>query len=343
MRADDTVLLNARTPEPVPVGRMGFGAAPLGNPLRGLSEEEAQSTLRAAYACGLRFFDTAPLYGLGHSERRLGLGIRGFGRENIVLSTKVGRLIVDGPAEEAAPRAGGSRRRAVFDYGYDGVMRSLESSLARLGVEAVDILLVHDVDAFTHGGRDASDARLRELFDGGGYRALAELRASGRIKAFGAGVNEWQVCRTLLDRGEFDAFLLAGRYTLLEQGGLESLLPLCLERDVGIILGGPYNSGILASGPVEGATYDYKPAPPGILERVGRIQALCEIHGVRLAAAALQFVLAHPAVKTVIPGAASAAEVRENVGLLGASVPPGLWSDLKAAGLVRDDAPVPAP
>ena len=233
-------------------------------------------------------------------------------------------------------------KQVVFDYTYDGVMRSHDASLERLGVAAIDILLIHDVDVWTHGSQAAADEKVRELFDRGGYRALEELKAAGRIAAFGAGVNEWQACEALLGHADFDCFLLAGRYTLIEQEALTSFLPTCVARDVGIILGGPYNSGILATGAVEGARFNYRPAPPDIMERVRRIESACRDHGVTLPAAALQFVLAHPAVKSVIPGAMAEQEVRQNVALLEETIPPALWADLKEARLLRDDAPVPA-
>jgi D-threo-aldose 1-dehydrogenase len=332
-----------RTARPVTLTRMGFGGAPLGNLYRRVTDEDAQAALQAAYERGIRYFDTAPQYGLGLSERRFGEALRRFGRERVTLSTKVGRLLEDCAPDEVTPAAfvDVPQKRIVYDYTYDGVMRSHDASLERLGVEAVDILLVHDVDVFTHGSRQASDAKVRELFDGKGYKALEELREAGQVQAIGAGVNEWEVCETLLNHGDFDCFLLAGRYTLLEQEALESFLPLCLERDVGIILGGPYNSGILATGAVEGAYYNYAPAPPNILDLVRRIEAICKDHGVRLAEAALQFVTGHPAVRTVIPGAINAAQVAANVELFSRGVPAGLWDDLKNAGLLRPGAPVP--
>lgn len=341
MRVSDTIPL--RRERPVQLTRMGFGGAPLGNLFRKISEEEAQGALQAAWDSGIRYFDTAPQYGLGRSEMRFADAIRRLGREGMTLSTKVGRLLEDCAPDEVTPVAfvDTPQKRIVYDYSYDGVMRSHEASLERLGVDSVDILLVHDVDAFTHGSREASDARVRELFDQGGYRALVELREAGQVRAIGAGVNEWEVCEKLLGLGDFDCFLLAGRYTLLEQEALETFLPLCVERDVGIILGGPYNSGILATGPIEGARYNYAPASPDILERVQRIQAVCNDHGVRLIEAALQFVIGHPAVRTVIPGAANAAEVEANVALFSKPLPAALWSDLKSAGLLRPDAPTP--
>lgn len=344
MPASDHNLLNSRTKTPVPLTRMGFGGAPLGNLYRKVSDADAQAALQAAYDAGIRYFDTAPQYGLGRSEMRFAEGLARFGRDDIQLATKVGRLLVDCAPEDVTPEAfvDVPQKRIVFDYSYDGVMRSYEESKARLGVERADILLVHDVCAFSQGSQEASDARVRELFDDGGYRALVELRDAGEIAAIGAGVNEWQVCERLLGLGDFDGFLLAGRYTLLEQDALDSFLPLCEARDVGIILGGPYNSGILATGATPDARYNYAPAPDHILDRVRRIEAVCAAHDTPLIAAALQFVLGHPCVKTVVPGAVSAAEVEANVALLDRPIPPALWSDLRAEGLIRADAPLPS-
>ncbi|MFD1696160.1 aldo/keto reductase [Roseibium aestuarii] len=338
-----TRLLNRRTAREIHLTEMGFGGAPLGNLYRKVEEEDAQATLQAAYDAGIRYFDTAPQYGLGRSEERFSRAIARFGRDTIELSTKIGRLLLDCEPHEVTPEAfvDVPQKRIVFDYSYDGVMRSYEASRQRLGVANADILLIHDVCAFSQGSREASEARVRELFDRGGYRALTELRAAGEITAIGAGVNEWQVCQKLLELADFDCFLLAGRYTLLEQEALETFLPLCETRDVGIILGGPYNSGILATGAVPGAKYNYAPAPEDVLDRVRRIEALCADHGVRLIAAALQFVLGHPSVKTVVPGAVSPAEVEANIRLLKTPIPDGFWSDLRASGLIRPDAPLP--
>ncbi|MEJ1996995.1 MAG: aldo/keto reductase [Maritimibacter sp.] len=344
MTPSDRTLLNSRTNTPVPLTRMGFGGAPLGNLYRKVSEADAQAALQAAYDAGIRYFDTAPQYGLGRSEMRMGAGIARFGRDDIQLATKVGRLLLDCEPDEVTPEAfvDTPQKRIQFDYSYDGVMRSYEESKARLGVDKIDILLVHDVCAFSQGSQEASDARVRELFSDGGYRALVELRDAGEIAAIGAGVNEWQVCERLLGLGDFDGFLLAGRYTLLEQDALDSFLPLCEQRDVGIILGGPYNSGILATGAIEGARYNYEAAPEHILERVRQIEAVCAAHDTPLIAAALQFVLGHPSVKTVVPGAVSAAEVEANVALLNTVIDPSLWSDLRGEGLIRADAPLPS-
>ncbi|WP_299837559.1 aldo/keto reductase [uncultured Jannaschia sp.] len=342
MRVDETELLNDRSTWPVRLTRMGFGAAPLGNLYRAVSDADAQDALDAAWEAGIRYFDTAPQYGLGRSEMRVAEALSRFGREGLTLSTKVGRLLEDCAPGEVTPEAfvDVPQKRIVFDYTHDGVMRSYEASVKRLGTERFDILYVHDIDAGTHGAAE-SEAKLRELFAGGGYAALDELRRNGSVGAIGAGVNTWPICERLLGEADFDGFLLAGRYTLLEQEPLESLLPLCVARDVGIVLGGPYNSGILATGAVEGARYDYAPAPPEILDRVRRLEEVCAAHDTSLIAAALQFPLAHPAVKSVIPGAANAAEVAANVDVFETGVPDALWSDLRGEGLIRRDAPVP--
>ena len=336
--------LNNRTARPVPLTRMGFGGAPLGNLYRAIPEADAQAAMQTAFDAGIRYFDTAPQYGLGLSEVRFATAMKKFGRENIQLSTKIGRLLLDCAPEDATPGAfvDVPQKRIQFDYSYDGVMRSYEASKARLKVENADILLVHDVCVFSQGSQQASDARVRELFDDGGYKALSELRDAGEIAAIGAGVNEWQVCERLLGLGDFDGFLLAGRYTLLEQEALDTFLPLCEKRDVGIILGGPYNSGILATGAVKGAKYNYEDAPEPVLQRVRDIERVCAAHDTPLIAAALQFVLGHPSVKTVVPGAVSAFEVEANVALLDVPIPDGLWSDLRSAGLIRPDAPLPS-
>ncbi|MGN6551634.1 MAG: aldo/keto reductase [Pararhizobium sp.] len=323
---------------------LGFGTAPLGNLYRAISEEEAHQTLEAAWASGIRYFDTAPLYGLGLSETRVNRFLRGKRRDDYVLSTKVGRLMKVCPPEK---RTGIGKffdtpsRQEVYDYSYDGVMRSLEASFERLGVDRIDILYAHDLDIFTHGSKQDSDARIEE-FLGSGYSALVSLREQGVVKAIGAGVNEWQVCQTLAERGDFDLFLLAGRYTLLEQEALESFLPLCRQRGIGIVIGGPYNSGILATGPRRGAFYNYSEAPQEILDRVGRIEAVCKRHDVRLIEAALKFPLLNDVVVSVVPGGQAVREVEANKTILDAAIPAALWSDLKAEGLVREDAPTPA-
>ncbi len=322
---------------------LGFGTAPLGNLYRALGEEEAQATCAAAWDAGIRYIDTAPLYGLGLSETRLNHFLRGKPRDEYVISTKVGRLL-----EVCAPesRTGLGKffatpsRREIYDYSHDGILRSLEASLERLGLDRIDILFVHDIDIFNHKSAAARDAKVAELMQSG-YRALVRLREEGTIKAFGAGVNEWEVCEMLARQGDFDLFLLAGRYTLLEQEALVSFLPLCAARGIGIVIGGAYNSGILASGAKPGAFYNYDPAPPHILERVAGIERIVARHGVKLVEAALRFPLVHPAVVCVIPGASRPEEVALNQRTLAATIPDALWADLKAAGFIRADAPVP--
>ncbi|MEL7117372.1 MAG: aldo/keto reductase, partial [Pseudomonadota bacterium] len=230
-------------------------------------------------------------------------------------------------------------RREVYDYGYDAVFRSVEFSLERLGVHRIDLLYAHDLDIFNHGTQEALDARLAEFF-AGGHRALVELRDQGVIAGFGMGVNEWRPAERLIDEGDPDIILLAGRYTLLEQEPLDSFLPKCVSRGVGLVIGGAYNSGILATGPRPGAYYNYDPAPQDILDRVAKIEAICTGHGTRLVDAAFQFPLMHPAVLSVIPGGQSADEMASNVQAATAEIPAGLWADLKAEGLLRQDAPV---
>lgn len=342
MRLTQRVALNDRTAAAFRLTRLGFGTAPLGNLYKEVCDGVARATLQAAWDIGFRYFDTAPQYGLGLSEQRLGACLPGFDASDRVVSTKVGRLLLDCAKDDVTPEAfvNVPQKRIEFDYTHDGIMRSLDASIARLGTDRIDILLLHDIDADTH-GPDGEEQKLRELFSGGGYRALDELKKSGRIAAIGAGVNSWQICERLLGEADFDGFLLAGRYTLLEQDPLDSFLPLCVERDVGIILGGPYNSGILATGAVDGARYNYAPAPPEIRSRVKRLEAVCATHDTELIAAALQFPLAHPAVKTVIPGAATPREVLENAKVFATRVPAALWSDLKSEGLIHTDAPVP--
>ena len=321
---------------------MGFGSAPIGNLFRAISEDDAQATLGAAWDAGLRYFDTAPLYGLGLSETRLNHFLRNKKRKDFVISTKVGRLMeVCSPKDRTAIGKfyNTPSRRERFDYTYDGIMRSLEFSLERLGLDRVDILYVHDIDVFTHGSEAVRDTHVKTLMSSG-YKALIKLRDQGVVKAFGAGINEWQVPQTLLERGDFDIFLLAGRYTLLEQEPLNSFLPLCEQRGVGIVLGGPYNSGILVTGAKPGARYDYEAAPRQVLERVAAIETICRKHKVKLPEAALRFPLHHPCVVSVIPGAMSPREVALNIKTLGAKLPKALWKDLKAAGLMHPDAPV---
>ncbi len=320
---------------------LGFGAAPLGNLFRAISDADARGILDRAWDAGVRYYDTAPLYGLGLSETRLNPFLRGKDRDSYVLSTKIGRLF---RASTPDKRDGLDKwfevpsRNEVYDYGYDAVMRSLEFSLERLGVDRIDILYAHDLDVFNHGSQAALQARLEEFLNGG-YRALIALRDQGVIRAFGAGVNEWQPCQWLLDRGDFDIFLLAGRYTLLEQDSL-AFMNAAHAKGVGVVIGGPYNSGVLATGPRPGAMYNYDPAPDWVLAKVAQLQAVCAAHGVRLVDAAYRFPLLHPAVVSVIPGGQGVMEMESNVAAANAVVPGALWAELQAKGLIHPDAPV---
>lgn len=322
------------------VTRLGLGTAPLGNLYAAVADDEALAAVHAAYASQIRYFDTAPLYGHGMSEHRCGEALRRYPRESFVLSSKVGRLLRPGRdlGEAVDGYVDALPFRTVYDYGYDGTMRSFEDSLQRLGMDRIDILLVHDIDVRTHGAGQKS--RLEEAA-GGAFRALRRLREEGVVGAIGLGVNEVGVCITVAQHIDIDCILLAGRYSLLEQGALDELLPLCVARDIGVIVGGPFNSGILAGGKNE-ARYDYGIAPPDILDRVRRIDAVCRRHGVPLAAAALQFPYGHPAVTTVIPGARTRAEVEGNVASLRVAIPADLWRELKAERVLRADAPSPS-
>ncbi|HET6522661.1 MAG TPA: aldo/keto reductase [Geminicoccaceae bacterium] len=323
------------------VTRMGFGGGPLGGFRGRIVEEEAVGTVRTAYDAGLRYLDTSPYYGYGRSELRFGHVLRDLPRESYVLSTKVGRWLtrLRPDDDREGLRAGGLPFRPTFDYSYDGAMRSLEQSYLRLGVAGIDVVYIHDVDAFTHG--DAWEERFGEAM-AGCYRALVELKGSGEIKAIGVGINDIEPCLRFAREADLDCMLLAGRYTLLEQGALDELLPLCQKKEIGVVIGGPFNSGVLVTGPVEGATYDYRAAPADVMERVGRIKAVCDRHDVPMAAAALQFPLGHPAVSSVIPGAMSRAEVLQNVDWMGRPIPGDLWAELKRAGLMAEAAPTPA-
>jgi D-threo-aldose 1-dehydrogenase len=343
--------LNTQRPIPSrPLGRtgllvsaVGFGAAPLGDLYTRLDDAVAIETAEYAGRAGITLFDTSPHYGNGLAEHRCGTALRRVGREKVVLSTKVGRWM-DVHAPPAAPQgdvtspgfAGGLPHGAVFDYSYDGTMRSVEQSLLRLGTDRIDILLIHDVDVWTHG--EALEQRFKEAMEGA-YPALEKLRASGVVKAIGVGVNEADMCARFAEAGDFDAMLLAGRYSLLEQPALEHFLPLALRKGIGVMMGGVFNSGILATGAVSGARYNYSEAPAGILERVRRIEGVCRRHQVPLAHAALQFPLGHSAVSSVVLGAVSPSEVERNLEAMRTEIPADLWAELKAEGLLAADAP----
>ena len=322
---------------------LGLGTAPLGNLYRPVSDSAARETLDAAIELGIRYFDTAPYYGFGLSERRLGDALRG--RAGAVLSTKVGRLLRAAPDVDTAGERHGFVSpmpfEPMFDYSLDGILRSHEQSLQRLGLARIDLLLIHDIGRFTHGEKHA--ATMAQLTQGGGFDALRRLRDEKLVSAIGIGVNEIDICLEVMDRVELDALLLAGRYTLLEQGAIDRLLPRCVAEGVSLVIGGPFNSGILATGSSAAATprYNYDAAPAAVRERVVRLESVCARHGVPLAAAALQFPLAHPAVASVIPGFASAAEVRAGVAHFRTPVPSEFWADLQSERLIDERAPVP--
>jgi D-threo-aldose 1-dehydrogenase len=326
------------------VTELGLGGAPMGGFRATISDAEATLLTDAAYDDGVRYFDTSPFYGYGRSELRMGAALREKPRHEYVLSTKVGRVLHAMRPGERPPaefRDNGLPGFApVFDYTYDGVMRSLEHSYLRLGLARIDIALIHDVDFWTIKDRAVLAERFKTVMDSG-FKALDELRRAGVVGAIGVGINEADTSLRFIQAGNFDCMLLAGRYTLLEQGGLEAFLPECVKRNVSVILGGPYNSGILTGGVRPGATHDYVAAPAQLIEKAQRIEAVCWRHGVQLGAAAMQFPLFHPAVCSVIPGALSVSEVRQNVSRMSAKIPADLWSELKREKLLDPGAPTP--
>lgn len=326
------------------VQRIGFGCASLGNLYRPVTDETAKDALMAALDAGIGYFDTAPYYGFGLSERRVGDVLRRRSRDSFALSTKVGRLLKPcADVDENVERHGFCSPmpfESVYDYSYDGIMRSYEDSLQRLGLARIDILYVHDIGELTHGPDNAH--HFKTLLESG-YNALDELRRAGEISAFGLGVNEFEVCEAAMAYGDYDCFLLAGRYTLLEQAALDSFLPECEKRSISLIIGGAYNSGILASGTESGKRpyYNYEPAPQHIIDRVRAMEAVCKAYQVPLAAAALQFPLCHPAVASLIPGMGSPRRITQTLGLVNTTIPPEFWDALMAQGLLREDAPIP--
>lgn len=323
------------------VTAFAFGTAPIGNIFREIDEATSAGMVDHAWNAGVRFFDTAPMYGHGLAELRTGQALRWRPRDEFVLATKVGRLLK--PARRAsidfAPWVNAAPFEMEFDYSYDGTMRAFEDSLQRLALEHVDIVFIHDIDVFTRGA-DQPEV-FRQAMEGS-WRALERLRAEGAVKAIGVGVNEWEVCLEALKQRDFDAFLLAGRYTLLEQDALDAFLPLCEERGAAVLVGGGFNSGILATGATPGAKYNYAPAPAAILEKVAKIEAVCANHGVPLPAAALQFVVAHPAIPSFCAGTRTVDQLDQNLAWFGHPISSDFWADLKHQGLLREDAPVPA-
>jgi D-threo-aldose 1-dehydrogenase len=322
------------------VTAFGYGAAQVGNFFRTMSDADSDEMFQAAWDAGIRYFDTAPFYGHGLSELRTGHSLRWKDRDSYVLSSKVGRLLT--PARRAdisfSPWVDAAPFKVHYDYSYDGTLRSFEDSLQRLGLERMDICLIHDVDVFTL-GKDQPEL-FKQAMDGA-WRALESLRSQKVVKAIGVGVNEWQVCHEALRQRDFDCFLLAGRYTLLEQDALDEFLPLCQTRGAAVVVGGGFNSGILATGAKSGARYNYAPAPEHIMKRVRELEKVCEEFAVPLPAAALQFVVAHPAIPTFISGTSTAAQLKQNLAWFSYPIPKSFWGALKERGLLREDAPTP--
>src|SRR5271165_1717593 len=321
---------------------LGLGTAPLGDLFDRVEDDDAAAVIQCAWEGGARYFDTSPWYGRGQAEHRLGRALYRKPRSEFIISSKIGRVfrrpLKPGPVKDQW--LGGLQFEPVFDYGYDGVMRSFEDSLQRLGINGIDLLLIHDLDAWSHRSQANVDAYLVQLATTG-WRALDELRSQGIIKGIGAGLNMMGMIPRFLDLFDIDFFLLAMRYTLLEQDVLDSEFPRCAERGVGVIIGGGYNSGILATGAVPGAIYNYEPAGPAILERVRKIEQVCARHRVPLPAAALQFPLGHPIVASIIPGAISRAQVEQNLAAFRHPIPADLWAELKHEKLIRAAAPIP--
>ena len=322
------------------VSQLGVGTAPFGSLATTDSDASVRDAFDALCAAGQRYFDTAPFYGLGLAEHRLGACLRNVDRRTLAISTKVGRLMrphADGIAAGAA--SGAYPFDVAFDYSYDGALRSLDASLQRLGTNRVDIALLHDVNRRWQG--DMLEQRYREAM-GGAYRALVGLRDAGVVKAIGVGVNDWEILLRFSADGDFDCFMLAGRYTLLDHTALARFMPECQRRGISVLMAAPFNSGILATGAKPGATFFYVEADAAIMERTRRIEAVCARHRVDLAAAALQFPLAHPAVASVVTGMRSAAEAAQNLAHVRAPIPAGFWAELKHEDLIERDAPTPA-
>jgi D-threo-aldose 1-dehydrogenase len=326
----------------LPVTRLGFGAAPIGGLYTAVDEADARATVDRAWELGIRTFDVAPLYGYGAAERRLGSALARRPRDEFVLSTKVGRLVRQthaiAPTDDVDPQSIDGRPdafyvrsepvRMVFDFSADGVRRSIDESLARLGLDRIDIALIHDPDAHWAAAIDEA------------FPALVRLRDEGVVRAIGVGMNQSAMLARFAREGDFDVFLLAGRYTLLDQDALGELLPLCAERDIAILVGGVMNSGILAD-PRPGGRFDYAPAPPAVVERARRLAATCARHGVPLRAAAVQFPLANPSVRSLIAGVRRIDHLEEYPELMAYPIPADLWVELRTEGLIDPAAPVP--
>ena len=314
------------------LGGVGVGGGTAITPPPFSSQADAETLVRRCLDLGIHYFDTAPLYGRGLSERRLSAVLPTLPRNSFVISTKVGRVLDPVPPDRVGTLAGPGPQDVdgVFNFSRDGVLRSIDESLERLKLDRVDILLIHDPD-------NHYDQAFEEA-----YKTLADLRSQGVVTAIGAGMNQWEMEARFAREGNFDCFLLAGRYTLLDHTALAEFLPLCVEKKISVIIGGPYNSGILASDLSEGATFNYRPAVMELLDQARHCKAVCDRHQVPLKAAALQFVLAHPVVASAIPGAVSVEEAEENFRMAEYPIPTDLWSELRHEGLIPDNAPTPS-
>ncbi len=342
----DTRYLKTRNGTDLAFSVVGLGMGPIGDFYDILDEKTTISTVEQAYKCGVRLFDTSPHYGNGLSEARLGAGLRNIPRNDVIVSTKIGRVMdpmgkpIERNKDAYSPGfAGGFPHVPRFDYSYDGTMRSIEQSLLRTGLGRFDIILIHDCDVWTHGKAEA-DNKFKDAMNGA-YVALEKLRREKVVGAIGFGINEADTCVKFARAGDFDIAMMAGRYSLLVQTGLDEFLPLATEKKMGVMLAGVFNSGILAIGAVPGARFDYAPASPEIMDRVRRIEAICTAHGTSIRRAALQFSMAHPTVVSVVLGAVKPEEAEANAADASRKVPVGLWSDLKSAGLLNKAAPTP--
>ena len=329
------------------VSTLGVGGTGFGNMYQAMTEDEAARVVHRAVAAGLNYFDTAPLYGQGLSETRLGLAFQALSRRDFLVSTKVGWTLQALTSGEAPPELfpGAPPAKLIMDYSPQGIKDGIEGSLERLQLDHIDILLMHDPD---EGQSVTTGAAFRDEYSHfdeameNAYPILDDLRAQGAVKAIGLGMNQWQMLARFAEAGQFDCFLLAGRYTLLEQEPLQEFLPLCQAKGCSVIIGGPFNSGILATGATDDARYDYQPAPPAVMQKVKGMNAMCIRHGITLQAAALQFPLGHSAVASVIPGMRSLAELETNLANMAMDIPSDFWAELKARELIDPEAPTPA-
>ena len=320
---------------------LGFGSAPIGNLFKSITTEVAHEMVHSAWNAGIRFYDTAPMYGHGLAEHRMSDALFEYPRSEYILCSKVGRTLTPSPmgsfdhgAWEKVPPL-----KADFDYSYEGTFKQVEQSLQRMMSDRIDVLLVHDIDTYTHG--NSQPQRYKEAIQGS-FKALIKMREEGITSAIGVGVNETDVCYNVAREVDIDALLLAGRYTLLEQESLDDLMPLCEQRGISVILGGVFNSGILATGATAGAKFNYAKAPEKILEKTRKIQSICKDFGVSLPAAAIQFSAAHPAVVNVCLGARNLEQWNQNFAYLNEAIPNDFWQKLVKQGLLREDAPIPS-